>query len=1306
MPAQVVSQLSLPSHSAPTKLSFSGKLVTAKCTNDVLLKRLKDVQVELARMEQETVDTRSIKAVAKELVSSSLIQHKDASIRASVACCIADILRLFAPDAPYSQGELRDIFRFFLAQITGSAGAKMDSVQSADMLYLLDSLSNVKSIVLIFDLPTAEELMIDYFRRFLSSAKPDMSKNVEICMADILVHLIDEAEVIPQDVLDLLLAVFTPKALKQKAAGHRLAVEVCTATADRMQKEVAKYFVEVVTAAVQEENADEQQKQFESAHALIIELNRSVPALLTSILPQFEEKLRAESITVRQMAVSTIGRIISEKNENARTFPTKWPVVWKTFLQRATDKAPAIRVAWLEAIRGPLIRHASLKDDLNETLMARFDDPDERVRLTLIRMVGTLDYETLLHHVSKATLLKLSDRALDRKQAVQSEALMTMGKIFNKAYPEVERRDASALHQFAWLPDAMVEAAYASSHGILALSAALEAHVLPLPERAEDEAKWVNRLLVVLKHLSTRAKGPVLNLFNLASVRRSPYEIFITRCEAYNGGIIDKDADAKQVKAALDWSLARCALLLGGNKANTDLLALAKLNDKRLFRLLHICMDPKEDLKAIIKAKAEITKRLGTSDPELLDTVSAIVRNSSFIFVNRSAVPLLARRLQPGEVEYSATQQDATQSQDASNVSKAAVASASTTFHEFKELARELLEKICKQCPQMLIASADDFLRATVTARDTALSEVSLQALSAILSEQGDAVIVDKRFVERCGRFVLQGTTLEAKFAARFLAQAAADADRSATPAQKIPQLTRALSVHALDQLLEQLAVGLPKASEKELVSQLAALGQCVKHAPKLTENVADSVVRAIVGTILPSPWTAGNTPLAVNEDWSTDDGMHPWLQAKVLGLSFLTKRCIAFAGKESGLDMVKPVMRLLWQALAADDQGDAEVQSQHLPRLRLAAATSLVKLARIPAYDTLIKHEFTTLAFAVQDVCFGVRQRFLRKILKYLTQRRLPSRFNVIGFLSIVDPEAENRTQFTSYVQTAVRSLSEEDRYLYFDMAFVRLLHLLAHHPDFHRNASPDELADFVAYIDFYITSLVTADNIGLYFHLASKLKTVRAKESMDATDNLYCLSEFAQLLIKRRARQQGWTIDTYPGKVKLPSDIFAPLPSPEVRNEIYSHQYLPGPVVEWLKELGKPVKPKAPRATIEGPSKKRKSTEGDASRKDSKKKRRRTKGADSDEDIIRASDSDSDDEDDGKAEGENDETVSDMEEEIDLSKEQAEGRSARLREKQAREIQVRNERRREKLAKLSGRPKPVQKVAGNESEGESGSE
>lgn len=44
------------------------------------------------------------------------------------------------------------------------------------------------------------------------SYRPGMTKNVEICMADVLVQLIDECVTIPSDVLDILLANFTNKA--------------------------------------------------------------------------------------------------------------------------------------------------------------------------------------------------------------------------------------------------------------------------------------------------------------------------------------------------------------------------------------------------------------------------------------------------------------------------------------------------------------------------------------------------------------------------------------------------------------------------------------------------------------------------------------------------------------------------------------------------------------------------------------------------------------------------------------------------------------------------------------------------------------------------------------------------------------------------------------------------------------------------------------------------------------------------------------------------------------------------------------
>lgn len=42
------------------------------------------------------------------------------------------------------------------------------------------------------------------------------------------------------------------------------------------------------------------------------------------------------------------------------------------------------------------------------------------------------------------------------------------------------------------------------------------------------------------------------------------------------------------------------------------------------------------------------------------------------------------------------------------------------------------------------------------------------------------------------------------------------------------------------------------------------------------------------------------------------------------------------------------------------------------------------------------------------------------------------------------------------------------------------------------------------------------------------------------------------AQEIIKARAHQSSWSIQSYPGKVKLPSDILRPLPNPETANKV----------------------------------------------------------------------------------------------------------------------------------------------------------
>jgi sister-chromatid-cohesion protein PDS5 len=48
--------------------------------------------------------------------------------------------------------------------------------------------------------------------------------------------------------------------------------------------------------------------------------------------------------------------------------------------------------------------------------------------------------------------------------------------------------------------------------------------------------------------------------------------------------------------------------------------------------------------------------------------------------------------------------------------------------------------------------------------------------------------------------------------------------------------------------------------------------------------------------------------------------------------------------------------------------------------------------------------------------------------------------------------------------------------------------------------------------------------------------------------------MSELAQELIKSRTQSNSWSLQSYPGKVKLPSDILRALPSPDAANKVSS--------------------------------------------------------------------------------------------------------------------------------------------------------
>lgn len=72
-----------------------------------LLRRLDTLTNELRELDQVVIDKDSFSKVAKELAGQNLLGHKDKGVRAFVGCCLVDMLKICAPDAPFTPTQLK-----------------------------------------------------------------------------------------------------------------------------------------------------------------------------------------------------------------------------------------------------------------------------------------------------------------------------------------------------------------------------------------------------------------------------------------------------------------------------------------------------------------------------------------------------------------------------------------------------------------------------------------------------------------------------------------------------------------------------------------------------------------------------------------------------------------------------------------------------------------------------------------------------------------------------------------------------------------------------------------------------------------------------------------------------------------------------------------------------------------------------------------------------------------------------------------------------------------------------------------------
>ncbi|CAN6939019.1 unnamed protein product [Brassica oleracea] len=191
-------------HLAEALIDAGNRLLTPPSA-DELLTLLDETESLLRNVEQDQPLSmqNALIPTKKALVSSDLLTHPDSDVRVSVVSCLTEIVRITAPEAPYTDDQMKDIFRLTIEAFEKLADASSRSYQKAESV--LDNVSKVKSCLVMLDLE-CDDLILQMFRMFLRLIRSDHPRVVFSSMEMIMITVLDETEEVSKEFLDILLA--------------------------------------------------------------------------------------------------------------------------------------------------------------------------------------------------------------------------------------------------------------------------------------------------------------------------------------------------------------------------------------------------------------------------------------------------------------------------------------------------------------------------------------------------------------------------------------------------------------------------------------------------------------------------------------------------------------------------------------------------------------------------------------------------------------------------------------------------------------------------------------------------------------------------------------------------------------------------------------------------------------------------------------------------------------------------------------------------------------------------------------------
>ncbi|XP_076934449.1 sister chromatid cohesion protein PDS5 homolog A-like, partial [Bidens hawaiensis] len=581
-------------------------------TKDVLITLLTEAAGYLSGMDQSPTKALldSMQTLMNAIVKPEYLKHEDEQVKLLAAVCTCEITRITAPDAPYDDDVLKDIFHLFVSTFKGLKDNKDPSF--GRIVNILDTVAKYRSFVVMLDLE-CDDLVNEMFKTFFSVASDEHTNIVTASMETIMAVLLEESEDIGEDLLLIVLSVLGRDKKDISATARKLGMSVIRKCTGKLEPGIKQFILSSMSG---DSNHDI------DYHEVIYDIYECAPQILKKVVPTLTKELLADKVDLRLKAVRLVGDLFAGQKS---TIPKTFNPLFTEFLKRFSDDKVEVRMSVLEKVQLGLLSDP-FRAEASKLLAAirdRLLDDDESIRKQAVAVVlDVASHE--LSSVSSDTIKLVAARLEDKSVLVKKYTLERLSDIY-RIWCLKQLGGLNINDDYAWIPGRILKCLYDKDLGLDKVEQILCTSLFPAEFSVKDKVKkWV-KLFSTFDEVEVKALEKILEQKQRL---RQELHIYLSHRQTYK----ENDAPDLQKKTTLCIrSISNC--FVNPTIAEADFQLLDQLKDiDNIWKILTTLLDPTTSSLQNRTLRDELVKIVGEKHPlyELLTTLS--IRCSYTIF--------------------------------------------------------------------------------------------------------------------------------------------------------------------------------------------------------------------------------------------------------------------------------------------------------------------------------------------------------------------------------------------------------------------------------------------------------------------------------------------------------------------------------------------------------------------------------------------------------------------------------------------------------------------------------------------------